>query len=142
MTRRTTTTAGTIAHEGRLRFLGTDHWRPRTRADCKGAFRPCPYLGCRYHLALDTERGGCLVYPFGHLQLDELEHTCALDIAEQGSHTLEELGQLLGVTRERIRQIEQVAMNRLRCINGYTPALLEDSYRASPAYRAITEARH
>jgi RNA polymerase primary sigma factor len=35
-------------------------------------------------------------------------------IGEQGEHTLEEVGQCFSVTRERIRQIEARALNRLR----------------------------
>jgi RNA polymerase primary sigma factor len=35
-------------------------------------------------------------------------------IGEQGEHTLEEVGQRFSVTRERIRQIEARALDRLR----------------------------
>jgi hypothetical protein len=40
--------------------------------------------------------------------------TCTLDVADRGEHTLEEIGQLLGVTRERVRQIELAALFKLR----------------------------
>jgi hypothetical protein len=29
-------------------------FRPRTRGDCVDGPRPCPWVGCRYHLALDV----------------------------------------------------------------------------------------
>jgi RNA polymerase primary sigma factor len=35
-------------------------------------------------------------------------------IGEKGEHTLEEVGQQFAVTRERIRQIEAKALDRLR----------------------------
>lgn len=41
----------------------------------------------------------------GELALDEMTDTCALDVADRGEHTLEEVGEVLGVVRERVRQI-------------------------------------
>jgi RNA polymerase primary sigma factor len=35
-------------------------------------------------------------------------------IGEKSDHTLEETGQVFGVTRERIRQIEDIALRKLR----------------------------
>jgi len=32
----------------------TKHLRPRTRADCKDAPRPCPFVSCKHHLYLDV----------------------------------------------------------------------------------------
>jgi hypothetical protein len=46
--------------------------------------------------------------------LEELPETCSLDVADRGPHTLEEIARLYGVTRERIRQIEEKALERLR----------------------------
>jgi hypothetical protein len=40
--------------------------------------------------------------------------TCSLDIAERGEHTLEQVGDLLGLTRERARQLEEKALRKLR----------------------------
>lgn len=47
------------------------------------------------------------------MQLSELDESCALDVAERGQHTLKEVGDMLGVTRERIRQIEVEAKRKL-----------------------------
>lgn len=87
---------------------------PRARADCVGAARPCPWVSCRYHLYLDVSAAGSLLIAHPALAPWEIPETCALDVAERGLHTLDEVGQLLNVTRERVRQIEVVARLRLR----------------------------
>jgi hypothetical protein len=43
-----------------------------------------------------------------------MKETCSLDIAERGGITLEEIGLIVGLTRERVRQIEMVAMRKVR----------------------------
>lgn len=85
--------------------------RPKTRADCKDGPRPCPFLSCRYHLLLDVTPAGTIVAPV--VELDEVEETCALDVADRGGTTLEAVGSLVGVTRERIRQIETKVLAEL-----------------------------
>lgn len=86
--------------------------RPRTRGDCVDGPRPCPWYGCRYHLALDVTSKGAIKMDTGPLQ--RMEHTCALDAAEDGARSLEEIGKLLGIGRERVRQIEAVALEQMR----------------------------
>jgi hypothetical protein len=39
--------------------------------------------------------------------------SCALDVAERGGITLEEVGSMMNVSRERIRQVEELALKRL-----------------------------
>lgn len=88
---------------------------PTTRGECAGGVRPCPYVGCKYHLFLDVDEDiGSIKLNFPDLEPWELEHSCALDIAAQGGATLEEVGQLLNVTRERVRQIEMPALVKVR----------------------------
>lgn len=40
--------------------------------------------------------------------------SCVLDVAALGGLTLEEVGDILGVTRERVRQIEHIALRKLK----------------------------
>jgi hypothetical protein len=92
--------------------------RPRQRSECP-TFRPCPFVSCRYHLYLDVTRRGRLRINFPERELDDLEVTCALDVAEEGPKTLEEIGRIMGgISRERVRQIEQAALNALRSQGG------------------------
>jgi hypothetical protein len=88
--------------------------RPLTRGECADFERPCPYIGCRYHLFMDyTTRGvpDSLWWSRDPLRMDQ---TCCLDIADAGPITLEEVGEMLGLTRERVRQIETMAMLRVQ----------------------------
>jgi hypothetical protein len=81
--------------------------RPRTRGECVGTARPCPWVGCRHHLFLDVnEDTGGLKINFPDRSLDDLAETCALDVADRGVATLEAVGELMNLTRERTRQVE------------------------------------
>lgn len=89
--------------------------RPRTREDCRTAERPCPYVSCKYHLYLDVNpETGSIKINFPDLEVWELAETCALDVAERGGTTLEDVGELLNLTRERIRQVEVLGLEKLR----------------------------
>ena len=81
--------------------------RPTTRAECRNGPRPCPWIGCRYHLlievtpsgslqlagagtkgrpaALPSSAGFVVVEAWTDEALELLEvmpYTCALDVAE------------------------------------------------------------
>jgi hypothetical protein len=98
-----------------LRLVDADEpARPRTRGDCVGGPRPCPWVSCRYHLAVDVKNGGRFVREnFPGRGVDELAETCALDVADRGGETLERIGELLGVTRQFIEQTEARALRVL-----------------------------
>lgn len=108
------------AHRGRRRLPVIEDVpaRPSTRAEClpggSNAARPCPYVSCRYHLFLDVRRTGTLKLNFRRRSIDQLAETCALDVADRGAHSLEQLGQLMGITRERVRQIANRALARAK----------------------------
>ena len=56
------------------------------------------HKGRRAWQFLDPEEGVAL--------LEEMPGTCVLDVADHGEVTLQEVGELLRLTRERVRQIE------------------------------------
>jgi len=88
--------------------------RPQTRAECSGQARPCPWVACKHHLYLDINpETGSIKINFPDLEPWELKHTCALDVAEAGALTLEEVGQITNLTRERIRQVEALGLSKL-----------------------------
>ena len=89
--------------------------RPGTREDCRTGERPCPYVSCKYHLFLDVNpETGSIKLNFPDLNVWEMSETCSLDVADRGGITLEEVGELLNLTRERIRQVEVLGLEKLR----------------------------
>jgi len=46
----------------------------------------------------------------------ELSETCALDVADRAGITLEEVGVIMNLTRERVRQLEMRGLAKLRVI--------------------------
>ena len=87
--------------------------RPRTRGDCVDGLRPCPW-GCRHSLLIDVTPSGSIKINSPDLELEEMKDTCALDVADRGEQTLETIGELMNLTRERVRQIESRAKDKLR----------------------------
>jgi len=89
--------------------------KPATRAVCKCGVRPCPYVSCKHHLYLDVNpETGSIKLNFPHLEVWEMEETCSLDVAERGGITLEEVGEIMNLTRERIRQVEVRGLLKLK----------------------------
>ena len=89
--------------------------RPVPRSKCVTGPRPCPYVACKHHLYLDVNpETGSIKLNFPDLEVWELEDTCALDVADRGGITLEEVGEILNLTRERIRQVEVRGLEKLR----------------------------
>jgi len=100
---------------GRLLYPVFDHQRPRTRSECANIERPCPFVSCKYHLYLDVNpTTGSIKLNFPDLEGWEMSETCALDVADRGGITLEEVGEFMNLTRERIRQIELDVFEKLR----------------------------
>ena len=98
-------------------LAGVASLRPTTRAECREGPRPCPFVSCRYHLYLDvSRRTGSIKLNFPDLEVWEMPVSCALDVAEDGGATLEDVGAIMNVTRERIRQLEVTALERLALV--------------------------
>lgn len=97
----------------------TDVERPQTREDCKSMQRPCPFVSCSHHLYLDVNpESGAIKLNFPHLDVWEMAETCSLDVADRGGITLEEVGAILNLTRERIRQVEVRGLTKIKLHTG------------------------
>jgi len=102
---------------GRMLYPETDYYKPRTRAECLEGPRPCPYVSCQHHLFLDVSaRTGAIKLNFPDLEVWEMNETCALDVADRGGTTLEDVGAIMNLTRERIRQVEVKALAKLESL--------------------------
>jgi hypothetical protein len=101
---------------GALMYPPVDVPRPRARAECANSGqRPCPWVACKHHLYLDVNpETGSIKINFPDLEPWELPETCALDVAERGGITLEEVGEIMNLTRERIRQVEVRGLLKLK----------------------------
>ncbi len=102
---------------GRLLFPETDYWKPRTRAECAEGPRPCPFVSCKHHLFIDVSpRTGAIKLNFPDLEVWDLGESCALDVADKHGTTLEDVGAIMNLTRERIRQVEVKALAKLEAL--------------------------
>ncbi|MFH1218296.1 MAG: hypothetical protein V1679_00445 [Candidatus Peregrinibacteria bacterium] len=112
-----------IKHALKTKYAEDLEWgnmfRPNTRAECldfreriDGTLEPCPFVSCKYHLLVDVDpERGSLKINWPHvleedMDLRKMPATCALDVAERGGVTLEDVGIIMNLTRERIRQVE------------------------------------
>jgi hypothetical protein len=104
---------------GRLLYPEMDYEKPQTRVDCANGERPCPFVSCKHHLYLDVNpETGSIKMNFPDIEVWEMTETCALDVAERGGVTLEEVGEIMNLTRERIRQLEMSGLARLTNADG------------------------
>jgi hypothetical protein len=98
--------------------------RPKTRGECQGGERPCPRISCEHHMlwALISDKAPHRFFKKTDDEIVDiifsLKETCVLDVADRGGVTLDEIGQILGITRERTRQIEGTkrggALNKIK----------------------------
>jgi hypothetical protein len=102
---------------GRMLYPEVEVDRPQTRADCANGERPCPFVSCKHHLFLDVSaKTGAIKLNFPDLEVWEMTETCALDVADRGGTTLEEVGAIMNLTRERIRQVEVKGLAKLEAL--------------------------
>ncbi len=112
----------------------TSLWRPESsiyqkkpvvRADCIDESRPCPWLSCKYHVITAWHRLTLLKMSDREIEnlIYTLPATCILDVADQGGATLKEIADVMGITRERVRQLsdfknrEGGALQRMRHVS-------------------------
>ncbi len=75
------------------------------------------FISCKHHLYLDVNPStGSIKLNFPDKEIWELDETCALDVADRGGITLEEVGTIMNLTRERIRQVETRGLLKLRAM--------------------------
>lgn len=100
--------------------------RPKTRGDClqgENAQRPCPWIGCTRHAFVDVDRSTGSI-KVNHVPADDsaealvevlraMPYTCTLDLADEGGATLERAASVLGIVRERLRQLEVIALDKV-----------------------------
>ena len=107
-----------------------DTQRPQTRADCLpggcNQARPCPWVSCRHHLAIDVTSKGKVKELWEDLEAAPV--TCALDVVDALEDELERralvgtkrveldratVGHYLRLSKDAIQQIEFKALHRL-----------------------------
>ncbi len=88
--------------------------RPRSREECEGGARPCPFVSCKHNVYLSVSDNGNLKLQQGALQPWEVKESCSLDVADRGPQTLEAVGEIMNLTRERMRQEEDRIIAKLK----------------------------
>jgi hypothetical protein len=102
---------------GRLLYPENVYWKPRNRQECAEGPRPCPFVSCKHHLFIDVSpRTGAIKLNFPDLEVWDMGESCALDVADRGGTTLEDVGAIMNLTRERIRQVEVKALAKLEAL--------------------------
>lgn len=85
----------------------TDIERPKTRGDCVDSPRPCPWVSCREHLALDVSATGSIKMNFPGLEVWQMNETCALDVVDRykGGAPLLVVAAAMGLSFDRTFQV-------------------------------------
>ena len=105
---------------GALMYPPVDEPKPHIRSECAEGQRPCPYVSCKYHLFLDVNpETGSIKLNFPDLEVWEMKDTCSLDVADRNGITLEEVGEIMNLTRERIRQVEVRGLLKLKMMTSF-----------------------
>lgn len=127
------------AENGRLHLtVLPQEWERVRPFECEaeeGWPRPCLVTECRYHLLdgrgagrrmseggrsidPDARPGRKPKAPLDSVTIETMPQTCAIDVAEDGPKNRREIGMLMGLNRETVRQIERRAMHKLMLLSG------------------------
>lgn len=99
-------------------LAANDKLRPRTRGECVNGPRPCPWVSCRHHLYLEVMEGGSIRLNVPTLEVHEMASSCSLDVADFGPQGLAEIGEMMSLTHERVRQLEVRSLINLQSAAG------------------------
>jgi hypothetical protein len=77
-----------------------------------------------------SPRTGAIKLNFPDLEVWELTESCSLDVADRGGTTLEDVGAIMNLTRERIRQVEVKALAKIEALRDM--AALRDFVEEGP----------
>lgn len=100
---------------GQLLYPPEKYWRPQTRGECAAIQRPCPFVSCKFNLYLDVAPfNGGIKLNFPDIEPDDMIESCVLDVAGRDGESIEAVGRVMNVTRERLRQIEERALIQLK----------------------------
>ena len=102
--------------------------KPVARSECAEMGRPCVWISCKHHMLWIFMSVGIKRDPNIRMTrflnsksiaefvnvIDKLIETCTFDVADKDGQTLENVAEIMGTTRERVRQIEENAIIRLR----------------------------
>lgn len=112
---------GTLTAAEAKELKACDRWvqsqglhMPKSRAECVNGERPCPWVRCRYHAFLEVMWDGTVKLNWPGREVWEIPETCTLDVSANSGQTLEEIGAILNITRERVRQVEKRALAKLQ----------------------------
>ena len=121
--------------------------KPKKRSDCIKGNRPCPWISCKHHMlwvmipVTGNFKPDMVINKFIDKHTNEeildimggLSESCTLDVAARDGQTLEEVSVIMGITRERVRQVEFCkeggAIKRLR---HHSKMKLIGDFRVSP----------
>lgn len=117
---------------------GLEFDRPKTRGECQGQARPCPWVSCPHHLFLEaSNRSVRLNFP--DLDVWDLNESCALDVADRGGAVRDDVAPIANLTRERVRQIEKKALRKVEQFVGFREHAPDDSPASRRRLKVIGE---
>lgn len=109
--------------------------RPTKREHCVDGPRPCPWVTCRYNLYLEVTRRGIVQFSKGEVPVEDIppHESCALDVADRGGISLEKVAAILGLTRERIRQVAIEGLRKVKESTALNEYAREDGWKLDNA---------